>query len=378
MKPLKLLSILPSLLLLMALPASAEVLERVVVKVNGSIVTLSEFETRQVAALQAARVDPSHIEEFLRENNAKILQEAIDDLLLVERALALGIRLRPEYINEVIDNIKKENNLTSDEALQEQLRREGMSLDDLKRNIERSILKRQVLNQELKPKTDVTEADALSYYQSHPADYTRPATVHLREVLVTGPDAKRRAAELAQRARKGESFEDLARAQSEAPSKKNGGDLGFVVVMDMSADLSAATSDLPPRGISEPVPSGNDGFRIFQVVERKAANATPFEEVKEAILQQLTKERFDKEYQAYLEGLRKEAVVDVRVREVPLQVDVPAAPSTLRDKTGDSKAAPLPGAPDSEFSVTPQEKPEQVTPGPPAQPKPEENPPPQR
>src|SRR5918996_3111788 len=123
--------------LVLAAGAPAEVLERVVVRVNGDIVTQSEFQARQVAAVQAARVPEDRIEQFLRENNARILQEAIDDLLLVQRADEIGVRLSAAYIKEVVDGIKKENNIQTDEELQAQLRREGMSLDELKRNIER-------------------------------------------------------------------------------------------------------------------------------------------------------------------------------------------------------------------------------------------------
>ena len=113
--------------LVLSASSRAEIIERVVAKVNGDIVTQSEFEARQVAAVQAARIAPDQVEPYLRENNARILQEAVDDLLLVQRAAELGIRLRPDYLNEVIEGIKKENNIASDEELRRQLRREGMS-----------------------------------------------------------------------------------------------------------------------------------------------------------------------------------------------------------------------------------------------------------
>src|SRR5512140_2748850 len=106
MKPLKLLAA-PSLLALAALAASlqAEIVERVIARVNGDIVTQSEFEARQLAAVQAARLAPSEVEAYLRRNNQRILQEAVDDLLLVQRAAELGIKLRPEYIQDVIEGI---------------------------------------------------------------------------------------------------------------------------------------------------------------------------------------------------------------------------------------------------------------------------------
>src|SRR5512139_2090578 len=106
-------------------PAPAEIVERIVATVNGGIVTMSEFEARQAAAVQAARVPPDQIEAFLRENNQRILQEAIDEVILVRRGEEQGIRIRPEYVDEIIEDVKKENKLDSDAQLTEQLRREG-------------------------------------------------------------------------------------------------------------------------------------------------------------------------------------------------------------------------------------------------------------
>src|SRR6185436_6185118 len=175
--------LLPALSALLATAASPEILERVVAKVNGDIVTLSEFQSRQVAAVQAAGLtSDEQVEKYLRENNARILQEAVDDLLLVQKASEEGMRLRADYIKEIIDGIKKENNITSDDDLQQQLRREGMSLDDLKRNIERSILRRQLLSRELESKIAVSDTEVRAYYDEHRADYDRPGSLHLQEI----------------------------------------------------------------------------------------------------------------------------------------------------------------------------------------------------
>src|SRR5687768_16057563 len=107
--------------LLLTSRGGADLLERIVVRVNGEIITLSEFEARQIAAVQQARVAADGVEAYLRENNARILQDAVDDLLLVQRASEVGLRLRPEYIQEVLEGIKKENNIKDDDELQRQL-----------------------------------------------------------------------------------------------------------------------------------------------------------------------------------------------------------------------------------------------------------------
>jgi peptidyl-prolyl cis-trans isomerase SurA len=247
--------LLPALSALLATAASPEILERVVAKVNGDIVTLSEFQSRQVAAVQAAGLSTDdRIERFLRENNARILQEAIDDLLLVQQAQEQGMRLRPDYIKEIIDGIKKENNITSDDELQQQLRREGMSLDDLKRNIERSIMKRQLLSHELESKIAVTEDEVRADYEAHRADYDRPGSLHLQEIVVkTESGSPTLANDLVRRARAGEDFSELARAYSARPRAAAGGDLGRVSRGDLTPDIEKAALALPVGGVSDPL-----------------------------------------------------------------------------------------------------------------------------
>jgi peptidyl-prolyl cis-trans isomerase SurA len=386
-----LLSALPSLVLL-ALPARAEILERVVAKVNGDIVTLTDFQARQIAAAQAARIAPDRVEAFLRQQNAKILQDAVDELLLTQRAADLGMRMRPEVVRDIIEGIKKENNLETDAELTEQLRREGMSMDDLKRSIERSIQRRQVLQREIEPKIAVSEEDAYAEYQKRKADFTKPATVTLEEILVEGRDAREKAEVLVGRARAGEDFQALARAYSKAPSAKNGGDLGKLAHGEMNPDLEKQVFALAKGAISEPIPQG-DGFRILRVTDKTDGSVVPYEEAKKDIRARLAEERIQKEYQAYMDTLRQKAVIQIQVREVPLQLSGPVPENALLDtpllgggggsslglgvgteageaaspRTPPAAAAPAggPAGPEDEVTIQGSAKPERVAPPPP-------------
>jgi len=347
------------------------VLERVVAKVNGDIVTLSEFQARQVAAVQAAGglTSDERIERYLRENNARILQEAIDDLLLIQKAQEMGMRLRPEYITDIIENIKKENNLQSDDDLQQQLRREGMSLDDLKRNIERSIMRRQLLSHELESKVAVSEDEVRADYDARRAEYDRPGSLHLQEIVVkTQSGSQALATDLVRRARAGEDFAEMARAYSSAPTRSSGGDLGRLTKGDLTPDIEKVAFALPVGGVSDPLPTP-EGFRILKVLEKTEPTQVPFEEVKADIQKRLSADRTEHEYEAYMEGLRKAAIIDIRVREVPLQATMPDTPGL--EMPGEAAAPSGAGAPaapaassDEEISTTPQARPEHVVPEP--------------
>jgi peptidyl-prolyl cis-trans isomerase SurA len=357
MKPSKLLPLAVSLAIAIAAATRAEIIERVVARVNGDIVTLSEFEARQLAAVQQARIPPAEIATFLRENNLRLLQEATDDLLILQRGAELGIRLRPEYVQEVIDGIKKENNIADDAELQRQLRREGMSLDDLKRNIERSIVRRQVLTRELEAKTTVNDAEARAEYERDKAAHTRLASVRLHEIVV--PDAAEARA-LAARARAGEDFAALAQAHSTAGTRAAGGDLGVLHRGEMNAAVEAAAFALPEGGVSDPIPT-EGGYRIIRATEKKEGSVAPFEEVKADIVKRLSQDRATKAYDAYVEGLRKPAIIQTMVTEVPLQLSLPAAGTDTLLPPSAAGTTAAPGS-DAEFVTTPQARPERVAP----------------
>ena len=369
--------VVPSLLF--AVCARGEVIERIVAKVNGEIITLSEFQARQIAEAQAARVPPERVQGFLRDNNARILQEAIDDMLLVQRAQDSGLRMRPEDLDRFIEEIKKENKITSEEQFQTQLAQEGMTLDELKRNMGRNILRRQVIGRDLEPKVMVTDSEAKADYDARKEEFSQPATVELREILVTGGDALARALELSEKARAGEDFATLARSHSVAPSKAFGGELGKLARGDMNPDLEKVAFSLPAGAVSDPIPSG-DGYRILKVEARTEAVVTPFEEMKDTIRRAMGEQKMNKELVGYIANLREEAIIKVMVREVPQELIGPGAatPSVLREGTeaapGAEDGARAPAADDQEIVTTPQDRPEAVVPPAAPEPKPPSTP----
>jgi parvulin-like peptidyl-prolyl isomerase len=379
--------LLPSLALVPC-ASRAETIERVVAKVNGQIITLSEFQSRQVAAAQGARVDPAGVGAFLRQNNAKILQDAIDEILILQKAEDAGIRAPAAWIDEAIEGIKKENRITSDEQMQEALAREGLTLAELRENIERGVLRRIVMQRDVQPKIEASEADVRAEYERVKAtEFTKPATVTLQEILI--PEDKggiALAGELAARARAGEDFQELARIHSTAPSRANGGDLGQLAQGEIHPDLEKVAFELSVGSLSDPLPVAG-GYRLIRVVAKTTGSTTPFDAVKDRVRDRVMMTRFDKAYDDYVAELRKNAVVELRVREVPLQLTGPIPEGSLREAleplspgAAEPAAAPpaAPSAPavgtpapvvvDDEVTTTPQAAPERVAPPPRATP----------
>ena len=79
----------------------AEIIERVLVKVNSDILTQSDLEARQSAAIRAKRENPqtmsnAELTKMLAEITPQIIVDAVDELLLLQRGRELGYHLTDE------------------------------------------------------------------------------------------------------------------------------------------------------------------------------------------------------------------------------------------------------------------------------------------
>src|SRR5438445_5915666 len=127
---------------LVATLARAEILEQILVKVNGEIFTKSDLEQRQVAALRQKgqaldlKSDPTNaqLRKMLDEITPQIMVEAVDEMVIVQRGKELGYRLSDEQFKSVVENIRKENKIETEEQFQAALKSENMTMADRRSN----------------------------------------------------------------------------------------------------------------------------------------------------------------------------------------------------------------------------------------------------
>src|SRR5262249_9483429 len=151
-----------------------EVIEQILVKVNGEIFTKSDLETRQVGALrqmgQTADLKNNPTDQQLRKMlddiTPDLMVNVIEEMLLVQRARELGYRMSDEQFQSTLDLIKKDNHINSEEDFQAALKQENMSMADLRRNLERQWMVSRVQQTELLGKIAVSEDEARAYYEA--------------------------------------------------------------------------------------------------------------------------------------------------------------------------------------------------------------------
>ncbi len=327
----KLRALLPAVVLLAAVATPrAEILEQILVKVNGDIFTKTDLETRQIATLRQKgqpidlKSDPNNVQlrKALDDITPQIMVEAIDEMIVVQRGKELGYTLGDAQFKTVVDNIRKENKIETDEQFQAALKAENMSLADLRRNLERSMIYQRVQQNEVLAKIAVTDDEARKYYESHLKEFTTSPTVTLREILVLVPGdpkvlnvaadeaAKARAATIRARVTTGgENFEKLASEISESPSKANAGLIGPLSVNDISPELRKLIDGMKAGDVAELVRTTR-GYQILKLESITPTQTLALDQARDQISEHVYTDKRKVEFNKYLQKLRSQAIIE--------------------------------------------------------------------
>jgi parvulin-like peptidyl-prolyl isomerase len=170
-------------------------------------------------------------------------------------------------------------------------------------------------------KIGISEDEARKYYEAHMDEFTAPATVTVREILVSVPTdgktinvgqdeaAKEKAEQLRARAVGGESFEQLAADFSDSPSRANAGLIGPISLNDLSADLRQAVEAKKSGDITDVIRTQR-GYQIIKLETLKASQTMAFEQAREQISDRVVTGKRKEEFDKYLAKLRTQAIIE--------------------------------------------------------------------
>jgi peptidyl-prolyl cis-trans isomerase SurA len=300
--------------------AAVRIVDRVVAVVNDDIILESELE--QFAAPQYRGPDPETPEGKKQwdEHKHKALDALIDSKLKQQQAVELKLTVTPEEVDRAIEQIKTQNHL-EDSQFNEALKAQGFTMESYRKTLRKQILELKVINTAVRARVSVGDDEVRAYYKQNERLMAGDKQAHLRQIVIATSDGaradeierKRQVAEkVTELARKKTSFVELAKQYSDDDgTKAAGGDLGWVGKGVLMESIDDAVAAMEPGDVRGPIKSER-GWLILQLVERKAGDLKPFDEVKEQLRKQLYDEQVEKAEQSWLKELRKHTHIDVR------------------------------------------------------------------
>ena len=303
-----------SLLLATGAGLAAELVERVIARVNDRLITNSEFQRRIVAASHAPGA-PTDVKQIQKD----VLSDLIKEKLLEERARELAASATEEEVETAVERVKRQYNLATDAEFDSALATSNMTREDLRKQIRQTIIIQKVIGRDVTSKLDISEDMLrLEYERQKDKLYQVPESAHVYEIILkfspTDPAARERAVARVEEARaklaNGTPFADLAKEYSQGNARERGGDLGMVSKGELLPALDGAVFSDPPKEYPAPVlmPSS---IHLFRVSERKPGGYKPFTEVSDDLKKRIGENLYDKRFNEYVEKLRREAYIKI-------------------------------------------------------------------
>jgi len=162
-----------------------DLVEAIVAVVNDDIITLSEYKQEYASRMRMLRAqlqgeELAKQQDFMKEN---LLESLITDLLLLQEARKLGLNVT-EQVRMTLENIKRENNLTSDEDLKRALAQQGITYEDFIKQMEQNMLKQNIIFSEVGRKIAIDDSEIVSYYKVHQEDFIEPIEYTLKMIYI--------------------------------------------------------------------------------------------------------------------------------------------------------------------------------------------------
>jgi peptidyl-prolyl cis-trans isomerase SurA len=305
--------------------ADVRIVEEIVAKINGDIITRGELEhTHQLVQEELRRqgLNGAQLTSAAREQEKNALRDQIDQLLLVQRGKDMNINIDSE-VTRRIAQLQSQSKISDPDKFHDYVREQtGMTFEDFRDQMKKQLLTQRVIGDEISSRINIPEADLRKYYNEHPNEFMREEQVFLSQILISTegktPEqtaaAQKKANDLVARARKGEKFNELARDNSDDPATaRDGGQLPPYKRSDhlLDKELEDMVFQMKKGEVTNPIKRPG-GFLILKVDERFEAGQASFEEVKNEITEKLAGPKMEPKVREYLTSLRQDAFLEIK------------------------------------------------------------------
>jgi peptidyl-prolyl cis-trans isomerase SurA len=336
---------------------SSHVVEEIITRVNGQIITRSEFvRSKDQLRDDVKQQDAANADKLYTEREKDVLRDLIDQQLLLEKGKDLGISGDTDLVKR-LDQMRKDMKLDTMEDLEKAATAQGIPFEDFKQNMRNQIITQKVIAEEVGSHVSISKDDEQQFYDEHKSELDQPESIKLSEILVAPQKpaaakpaadasdeakaqeaaaakeaeaaalaaAEAKANDLLKQIRGGASFEDVAKKSSDGPSASQGGDLGEFKRGSLAKELEDKTFAMKSGEVTDVIRT-KQGYVILKVISHKAEGIPPIKEVEPKIMDTLYYQKLQPALRAYLTKLREEAYIDYK----PGFIDSGASPNQTK------------------------------------------------
>lgn len=303
------------MLCLVAAPAqAAKKSQGIAAVVNNVAITQADLNDRVKMIASSANL-PQNADVMARVR-PQVLSTLIEEQIKLQEAARLKIKIDETDIDQAMAEIAGQNKMTPDQFRQ-MFKTRGLPIKSLRAQIRAQLAWMRVVTREIRPDIEVSETDIdaeLSMMQAKVGqDEFRLAEIVLP---IDRPQDEKNAGELAARLvakikKEPGDFPVLAQQFSRAAGAATGGDIGWVAVDQVAAEIAPQLATSKSGTLIGPYKTPS-GLHIVLVRDRRARAAENLPG-RDAIANRIGMERLDRLQRRYYLDLRSTSFIDVRL-----------------------------------------------------------------
>lgn len=299
--------------------AAPEPTNNVVLTVDGTPIKENDIREMMMSRFgrQLQQMPPEQLAMVQQQMQQMIIGDLISKTLLLNAADKDGFKATDEDVAKEIEEISKR--IPDGTSFEEFAKSAGVDVNRIKEQIADDTKIRKLIDKITKDIKQPGDEEVKKYYDEHEDEFTQKESVAASHILLSTQNitdekeiaAKKTAAEELQKElakEDGKSFEDLATAHSDCPSKAQGGSLGEFGRGQMVPEFEEAAFSQEVGSIGDLIKT-QFGYHIIKVTDKKEAKTLPFTEVQEELATNLFEKAKGAEVESYLSKLRNTAKI---------------------------------------------------------------------
>jgi peptidyl-prolyl cis-trans isomerase SurA len=290
-------------------------LDRIVAIANDTPITQTELNE----AIASAKKQVEGTGIILPAENImqkQVLQQLVDRKIEMQLADQTGIKVTDEQVGKAISHIAEGNNMTAEQLL-EQVKHQGMTIEDYRKEIREEITIQELQQQQVGAKISISQQEVTDFLRSKPWQVSNNKEYHLEDIVVALPDepttqqiqdAKKQAEATLDKLHHGTNFHTAAMSDSSGAQALKGGDLGWRKLPEIPSAFAKDVMTMQTNDIAGPIQTSN-GFHIIHLagVRSTGKQDTSTKQVQQLIYQR----KMEEAVQTWLAKIRSQAFINM-------------------------------------------------------------------
>ena len=289
--------------------------------VNGKPIMRSEVRDAIIAQEQMLRFkyreDPEGLAKEMAELKSTALDSLIDRELILSEFVKMGGTIKPQYIDDDINSVIRENFKGDRDAFVTELAKTGMTMKKFRDLREKMIIVNVMRGRHAGEQPPATPREVQDYYEKHNDQFRDKDMIKISTITIPkftgGADVsperqKKLAQEIRAKIVAGADFGSMARTYSQDSRAEGGGAWDWMERKQMKKSMADAAFALKNGGVSQVIEE-ETSFVIIYCDAKKLGDAVPLDKVRPEIERVINAQKSKDTLMKWLEDLRRKAVI---------------------------------------------------------------------